>query len=411
MGGTSIGPSYFPLSHNFPDALYILQVPLALANVSEAVAWTRAGISGIGLDRIVSIEIGNEPDLYNGKPRVQPKLDTRGYVDAFLKHEDAILGNLTDLPDAPLFQAIDASSWQESVYPVRDVFRAGINKNGRVKSIGQHFYQTTATPASTLAETLMNHSAITTRLNGYKPGLSYLTEKHPDIPLILSEIGNSLNAKHLYDFQGVLGSALWQVDMQLYCMVLGIAAAHFQQIMHSGFDLWLPVDSAGLEAQVFPPFYAQPFVADFIGKSGGGEGGGNGARIRVATLETGMRNVPGYVAYAGGEVVRTAFVNLNVWDRGDGIRPVRRVELEVPDTVKEVEVLYLTSGDGAHARGGDGGGNSTGAEITYAGSQWTRRSEGREVKGVGMGSRKLKVEGGKVVVRVPDSCAALVHVG
>ncbi|KAI9669879.1 MAG: hypothetical protein M1831_006914 [Alyxoria varia] len=393
VGGTSIGPSYFPLAKNFPDAQYILQVPLGLNNISNAVAWARAGVEGIGLDHIVSIEIGNEPDLYTGNPPGQPRLGLQQYLDSFLEHEEAIVDNITNLTPGPFFQAIDASSGREDVYPVDDTFTAGINRNNRIKTVGQHYYQTTATPQSDLQQDLLNHGALTSRLDSYKPYIEFLAQNNPDIPLILSEIGNSLNTKNIYSFQGVLGSALWQVDLQLYSMAIGIKAAHFQQIMHSGFDLWLPVDSAGLRAEVFPPYYAQPFAADFIGRSGG--------RTCVSNLQTGFPNVPGYAAYEGDQLARLAFVNLNVWDGSNGIRPVRNIPLELPEAVTSIRLDFLSSPNGAHARDGS---------ITYAGSQWTRESEGNEVRDVRRDSRTLPVNGGRVTVRVPASSAVLVHV-
>ena len=64
----------------------------------------------------------------------------------------------------------------------------------------------------------MNHGAIASKLNGYKSAIQYLQQNHPSIPLIFSEVGNSIDTTHNYAFQAVLGSALWLVDWQLYAM-------------------------------------------------------------------------------------------------------------------------------------------------------------------------------------------------
>lgn len=135
----------------------------------------------------------------------------------------------------------------------------------------------------------MNHAAIAARLDAYRPYVDFLNSNGgTPIPFILSEVGNSLYTGHDYSFQGVFGSALWAVDFQLYSMAIGISRVNMQQILHSGYDLWLPVDSSGISAQVFPPFYAQPMVADFIGSKG---------VARVSQLETNTPNVVAYAAF------------------------------------------------------------------------------------------------------------------
>lgn len=65
VGGTTIGPSFWALTSNFPDAEYMIQVPLATADVDETILWVQTAIDNIASDQIHSIEIGNEPDWYS----------------------------------------------------------------------------------------------------------------------------------------------------------------------------------------------------------------------------------------------------------------------------------------------------------------------------------------------------------
>ena len=74
VGNTTIGPSFYSLFKNFPGAKYIFQVPLATKDLASSIEWTKAGIESIGIDNILAIEIGNEPNLYNGQFDGQPKL-------------------------------------------------------------------------------------------------------------------------------------------------------------------------------------------------------------------------------------------------------------------------------------------------------------------------------------------------
>lgn len=79
VGGTTIGPSFFSLFKNLPGAKYIFQVPLATNNLTGTVDWTKAGLNGIGVENIQAIQIGNEPDLYDGGHNGQPHLDNQTY--------------------------------------------------------------------------------------------------------------------------------------------------------------------------------------------------------------------------------------------------------------------------------------------------------------------------------------------
>lgn len=274
----------------------------------------------------------------------------------------------------------------------------GIDDDNIIQTVAHHYYQTDGGSAATLATGLMTHSSITARLDLLKPAIDWLKANKPDIAYVISEIGNSLNPTHDYAYQAVLGSALWQVDFQLYALALGVQRFNFQQIMHSGFDLWLPQPSAGAQPQVFANFYAQPFVADFVGRSGAAQV----AALAIADEATG--NWAAYAAFEAGAPARLAILNLNYWNSSSSTsdRASQTITIAVPDGVVSVTVDVLSSPEGAGA-GAD--------SITYAGSQWTYESLGLEVAGVRNDSETLSVEDGTVAITVYQSSAVLVHLG
>ena len=244
----------------------------------------------------------------------------------------------------------------------------------------------------------MNHSAIATHLDYFQPFITYLqtstNANGAPIPFIIGEVGNSLNRTHDYSYQAVLGSALWGVDFQLYAMTIGVARINWQQIMHSGFDFWLPVESAGEPAQVFASFYAQPYIADFI--STGGQ-----TRVAQLQLQDAPDNLEAYAAYEGETLKRIAIVNLQLWDTDSANpRSVQNVTFTGLDTYNTATVNILSSPDGAHADA---------STITYAGSQWTYASNGEEVKGVQNDTLTLNITDGALTVPVEDSSAVLVY--
>jgi hypothetical protein len=412
IGGTTIGPSYWPLSKLFPDATFMIQVPLAVANVSEAVAWAVSAVDGIGIEQIHSIQIGNEPDLYRddfrgeggrylGPPEYQGTLNNSTYVGNYTNYATAIKAAI-DLPDK-FFTAFDVAAHVETpwvaqwLFDAETIFDLGIDEDNIIKEVAHHYYQNHAGKAEDLETGLMTLSLTHTNLDYLTRRITWLRGNRPDLPFIINEVGNSLQPTNSYQYQARLGSALWAVDFYLYGLSIGIARFNYQQIMHSGFDLWLPVASAGHPAQVFANYYSQPFMADFVGKSGK-------ARISKLTLTDAESapNLAAYGAFEDGSPVRVAIANLEYWNRtsSDFDRPVATVNLDVGDGISSVTVTHLNSPDGAGA----------GAEtITYAGSQWTYESLGKEVEGVRDDTEEVQVVDGVASVKVLGSSAAIVH--
>ncbi|KAI1502513.1 hypothetical protein F5X99DRAFT_378939 [Biscogniauxia marginata] len=61
---TTFGPSFWKLTENFPNATFMVQVPMATTNISETIAWAQSAIEAIGMENIHSIQPGNEANLY-----------------------------------------------------------------------------------------------------------------------------------------------------------------------------------------------------------------------------------------------------------------------------------------------------------------------------------------------------------
>jgi hypothetical protein len=236
----------------------------------------------------------------------------------------------------------------------------------------------------------MNHSAIVSRLDGYQADINYLQNNRSGMPFIMSEVGSSIRGTDAYGRS--LGAALWQVDFQLYAMSIGIARVHMQQALNVVFDMWRPVDIQNTTAQVFAPFYAQPFVADFIANTGG--------NTRVIHFYTG--NLIGmYAAYDGNSTgpSRLAVVNFNFW-RGNGTRPNFDVAFnDLGQNITSATVYHLTSSTGAYARA---------QNITYGGSQWTKQSNGIQVSGIRNDTQHLQVLNGTLALSVPATSALMI---
>ncbi|KAL9056883.1 MAG: hypothetical protein Q9162_002654 [Coniocarpon cinnabarinum] len=409
VGGTTIGPSFWPLLNNFNDARIVFQVPLGIDSIANAVSWTTAGVNALGLDRIEALEIGNEPDLYPntddaGQPLLPPQyqgaLDDPAYVFKYGAFSSAVASALNLPANDSLFQAFDTAvhfdSSEATVQAVPAVFNAGINANNSIKAVSHHYYQTSGT--APYSEGLLNHGAITNHLDYFKPFISYLQSSTnvngAPIPFIIGEVGNSLNRTHDYNYQASLAAALWSVDFALYGMSIGVGRVYWQQIMHSGFDLWLPIDSAGVPQQTFSTFYGVLFGAEFIGTSGQ-------TRVAELALDNAPPNVVAYAAYDNNAPARIAIVNLNEYESSaDTNRDTKQVTLSGLGSCTQASLKVLSSPNGAGALADS---------ITFGGSQWTAASGGQEVTGVDPnGASTVPVQGGVVTVGVADSSAVLI---
>lgn len=278
----------------------------------------------------------------------------------------------------------------------------GIDDGGYIKTIAHHYYQNSGGTTDELPQGsgLMNMTFTHWRMDFFHCQLDWLKANRPDLPFVLSEVGNSLaGTTYEPEYQAVLGSALWQVDFYLYAMALGISRVHYQQLFAYGYQpiMWLPVEYLGIAPHVTANFYSQPLVADFIGSSGAT----TMAQLNVTPAQD---SVAAYAAFESGVPKRVAVVNLDYWNSASSgtDRDSVSVELSVPSDVSTVTVDHLSSPDGA-------GADAT--TITYGGSQWTYDSLGQEVTGVRDDTEELTVVDGIVTVTVNASSAVLVTFG
>ena len=262
---------------------------------------------------------------------------------------------------------------------------------------------------------LLNHSAITTRFAaGYAQGLEYLSAHAPEVEYVLSETGSSLVGPPL-ELQDSFGAAIWAVDFNLYAMSQGVKRVHATQRPAAHHSLWVPDgstndpslgDEMNRGPQVRGPWFAAPFVADFVGMSPGWVGR--------------LWESDGEVAYGKfdsttGRLGKVAVVNLRYWSLDTGAVDGRKQRgnvtfaISVQDrNIKKATVRRLESDAGAHALGVDAGGPHQ--TITWAGETWSYpmdNGRGHFVEG-GARSKTVKVCDGMAVVSVEDTGAAIV---
>lgn len=261
----------------------------------------------------------------------------------------------------------------------------------------------------------MNHKAITTKFDNYSKAITFLNSNHKQVDFVLSESGSTLGSRN--PFAEHFATTLWSVDFQLYAMTQGVKRVAGTQRPEARHSLWLPSQGKS-KPQVQAAYYAQPFVADFIGKT---------SRTDVVNMPLDSEIMSTYAAYGpDGKLARVALVNLREWNRGasekadgnknrnengnrnrneENQRGHRTFALKVPNDINSVKVGKLSAPTGAKAGGIDNGG----AHIMWQGQQWSYKLNNGKVHPTSPKTEVVKVNDGKALVKVEDSEAVIVY--
>lgn len=395
------------LGQNFTDALekvpnvrYIIQVPLANTTISNTVAFTQAMLQHISADKFEAIEVGNEPNLYDGQWFRDPDNLRRNkpytpaeYVAELQTYTTAIVQRVPNLPSGLIFHVgslADSSQWS-----AEDLYEAGLGKVNRIKAFAEHYYQASIKNYPTLRGVYLNHSGSVLHKTNRNPqeNLDYFRTAKIDTPIVISEAGSSLGSTG--DFQhtidDVLGSALWEINWVLLAMSKGIARVNMNQCNGCNFASWW---ASGDRAGVFSQYYGLMFLADWLGI------GSSSRSFQVATIYNDKYpNISPYAAYVGGKLDRLAVIDLNEWNTTETTPRVERCfHMGVGSDVKTAELRRLT-GRGTNSM-------NAGGNITYAGTQWMVDMPGGHK--VGDETEAVVVNGGQVSFKLKASEAVLV---
>jgi len=246
---------------------------------------------------------------------------------------------------------------------------------------------------------LMNHSAVTTKFVPYKANIDYLKSKYANVSYVLSETGTALKGK--VEYSNAFGACLSNVDFQLWAMSSGVTRVTGTQRPAAQHALWVPVNvQTNPGPQVRAPFYAQPFVADFIGNS----------TRPVAAINLDLKSdfLTAYALYEGEALARVALVNLREWNNTmDTPRGNKTFAINVPTGNNKVSVSRLRARAGAAARGFD----ANGQNITWAGTQWSYKADEGKGQLIAPKSEPITVQDGIATVEIADSEAVMVFFG
>jgi hypothetical protein len=238
----------------------------------------------------------------------------------------------------------------------------------------------------------------------HRDNIAFLKSKYPDVPYLLSETGPGRPSHAPSDISTYLKAfafTLYYVDFMLYGMSIGIARIDGTQRPANRHSYWFP-DAGKLTnnpgSEVGAPFYAWPYVADFLGSTN--------SSVGVVGLGVGEEKDQhtAYAIYEDNTLARVALLNMKVWMADSHeTRGSTTFEIDGVDAT-DGRIARLTAENGASATGYDHGGGN----ITWAGEQWAYKIDKGNGHVVGKGWKKLDTTGGgKIRVDVGDSEAVM----
>ncbi|KAK8242963.1 hypothetical protein IWZ00DRAFT_512334 [Phyllosticta capitalensis] len=387
------------------DTTYVLQLPFARNNKTNAVEFAKAGLDAIGSDNFDAFEIGNEPQwyytaIYNDR---NSSWSPQAYLQQWDEWAPAVLeATGLDQVEGPHFHGMTLAGKVPPEWSAPNVLDQLDNQT--VKVVSQHYYQ--STDGTSLQDTLMNHAFTKYRMSNFSETLDTLETNGNNIPLIFGEVGSALGGAGSadYDLNARLGAALWTVDWLLYSMTFGLKQASMQlgiAFPFAGFQpatvnsstspYSSPTNDTDHPGRVLGGFYGDIFVADFIGRDG---------ELRVAELETTNNNITAYAGYSSDALRKVALVNLQLWNgtEAQGSRPTETISLDgLGEDTTKVKVQRLTGPSGM----------ALATEISWAGQQWLTEGNGLPTT-TKNDTLTLAVEGGAVDVEIKASEALLV---
>lgn len=106
----TLGAPWFDGFARLNNTKFILHVPLARKNTTNAVAFTRKCIDSMGVENLLAIQIGNEPNLYPTQGVENSMYAVKQYVEQVKEYMELLTKNVSSLPKGRVFNIFEKSS-------------------------------------------------------------------------------------------------------------------------------------------------------------------------------------------------------------------------------------------------------------------------------------------------------------
>ncbi|PSN62028.1 hypothetical protein BS50DRAFT_577892 [Corynespora cassiicola Philippines] len=350
-----IGPTYFEALERFPrDTPVTFGLNLAYSDsdaLDRIVTMAQAAVDGMNNVKLVSFEIGNEPDLYLQNQMRTGEWSGDTYTQQFLDRADAVYNQVlrpANLP-ARFFEPPATASTIGTTFEIEMLVDNGImeKQNGTefiyVWNQHDYFYFIGVTPNPITLNDLMDLDATNTQFAYWEKQVKIALDT--GLPYHLREM-SSVGPIGMHQVSDTFGAALWTLNFFLYTARLNISSVGMHMTDNSNASAWQPREMYGNQPFVRPQYYAHAAMAQIIGN-------GNGT-TQIAEMDTGdvggayKGRVRAYTAYANNGIQSIVMINAKQANASESNKDSFTFDLELGDdnADKDVYLSYLTA-DGA----------------------------------------------------------------
>lgn len=406
-----IGPRYFEVINRFPantPITYGLNLAYQESDyIDRITTMAHQAVNRLTDVSLVSMEIGNEPDLYlQNMFRSDPQWGGQEYSQQWLTRANAVYNQVLKPKGiaSNFFEPACTASTIGTSFMIEDLVTFDItqNANGSSKSLvsqwNQHDYYYYI-GVSTYPLTLDLFLSLPTTNTQFASWVSQIEEANTSgYRYALREMG-VVGPIGLYGITDVFGAALWGLNFFLYAATVNITSVEMHMTDNSNASAWQPIEMYGNQPFVRPIYYSFAAFDQAIGPT---------CQARVGGFDFGdvpdgyTGRVSGYSVYQAGTLGSIILINSNPVNVSDSNKPSLTFDLNLGSQFAgdTLYLAYLTN-DGADARHG----------TTFNGISYEQSGDGTPTT-VDNSQQTAKIgSDGSVTIQLRDTQAVVANIG
>ncbi|KAF4550101.1 Glycosyl hydrolase family 79 C-terminal beta domain-containing protein 1 [Elsinoe fawcettii] len=359
-----IGPKFFEVVNRFPYGTPVTWgLNLAYTNPdyqNRIVQMAQQAVDNLPNIKLVSFEIGNEPDLYLGNGFRTGSWGGQVYAQQWTNRAqviyDRVLKPLNITPN--FFEPGTTANTIGTSFQIKDMLELGIgananNTDGRtstfISSWNQHDYYyfigVTKTPLT--LEEFMTLQTTNTQFRAWEEQIEQSNDT--PYPYALREMC-SVGPIGMEGVTNTFGAALWTLNFFLYTATLNITSVQMHMTDNSNASAWQPLEMYGRQPFVRPLYYGYAAFAQILGPT---------CTTQIAPLDLGPQPqsyngmIKTYSIYQSGNLSTIVIINARMANVSEPTKDSLSVTLTLPTSLagQDLHLAYL-SAPGADATSG-----------------------------------------------------------
>lgn len=405
-----IGPRYFEVLNRFPSNTPItFGLNLAYSEddyIEQITTMATQAVERLDHVNLVSLEIGNEPDLYLQNGFRTGPWGGQVYTQQWLDRASAVWQQVLRPRGLPsnFFEPGTTASTIGTSFEIDDLETFGITvlANGSehpyISSWNQHDYYYYI-GVSTHPITQYSFMTLSTTNDQFAAWVEQIQQAmNTPYPYALREMG-VVGPIGLNDVTDIFGAALWSLNFLFYAATLNISSVQMHMTDNSNASAWQPVQFYGNDPFVRPNYYSFAAFDQTIGPTCQAQVGGY--ILHDAPDPYGGRTAA-YSVYQDGLLASIVLINSNPANVSQADKPTLTFSLSLPTQFagEDLYLAYLTN-EGADAKHG----------TTFDGISYEESGDGTPTRVNDTVHRVTINDDGTVDVPVRDTEAVIANIG